>query len=390
MDALDRIRIIDFTWVLTGPYATRILADYGAEVIKVQPLLEEEATVWAKGYYNNWNRNKLGISLNLGKPEGITIARRLIETGDVVVENFSPRVMANWGLDYVNLKEIKPDVIMVSISAMGQTGPLRNHVGFGPSIQAFSGLTYLTGLPEQPPSGLGTSLADHVAGLFATIAVLAALEHRHQTGEGQYVDISQMEAMCALLGPTIMDYTVNGRAAKPCGNSSHRAAPHGIYRCHGDDRWCAIAVFNDKEWRAFCNVLGNPSWCRQAQFATLADRLENARELDQLTEKWTKEHTAEEVMTLLQRAGVAAGVVQDASDLAHDPQLEDRGFFVQLDHPESGKITMDGTPMKLPSSPGSFRHAAPTPGQDNDYLLSQLLGLSEEEIAMYRRENVIC
>ncbi|MFC1928599.1 CoA transferase, partial [Chloroflexota bacterium] len=189
---LHNIRILDFTWVLAGPYATRLLADFGAEVIKVQPLIASEAEDrFACGYYNTWNRNKLGITLNLNKPQGVALAKKLVGISDAVIENFTPRVMANWGLDYANLGKIKPDIIMLSMSTMGSTGPWRDYTGFGPTVQAFSGITCLTSYPGEPPSGLGYSYADHVAGLMAALALLGAIEYRHRTGEGQYIDISQ-------------------------------------------------------------------------------------------------------------------------------------------------------------------------------------------------------
>ncbi|GAI54635.1 unnamed protein product, partial [marine sediment metagenome] len=211
---------------------------------------------FARGYYNTWNRNKRGITLNLNKPQGVALAKRLVSVSDAVVENFAPRVMANWGLDYDSLKKVKPDLIMLSMSTMGQSGPWRDYVGFGPTVQAFSGITYLTSFPGKPPIGLGYSYADHIAGLVATLAVLGAIEYRQRTGEGQYIDVSQVEAMSSLLGNAIMDYTVNGGEAEPVGNISTQAAPHGVYRCHGDDRWCAIAVFSDDEWRGFCRAVG--------------------------------------------------------------------------------------------------------------------------------------
>jgi len=344
---LHNIRILDFTRVLAGPYATRILADFGAEVIKVQPLMPEAEDEFSRGYYNTWNRNKLGITLNLNKPQGVTLVRRLIGVSDAVVENFTPRVMANWGLDYPSLKKIKPDIIMLSMSTMGNTGAWRDYAGFGPTVQAFSGITYLTSFPGKPPIGLGYSYADHVAGLVAALALLGAMEYRQRTGEGQYIDLSQVEAMSSLLGSAILDYTVSGRQVEPLGNSSLQVAPHGVYRCRGDDRWCAIAVFSDEEWQGFCRALGNPPWTGDERFATLPGRLENADELDRLVEAWTREHTAEEVMTWLQEQGVVAGVVQAASDLTSDPQLRARGFFIELDHPELGKTISDGTPIKL-------------------------------------------
>ena len=387
---LHGIRILDFTWVLAGPYATRILADFGAEVIKVQPLLPEaEETAFIKGYYNTWNRNKLGITLNLNKPQGVAIARKLVSISDAVVENFTPRVMTNWGLDYESLKKLKQDIIMLSMSTMGSTGPWRDYVGFGPTVQAFSGITYLTSFPDKPPLGLGYAYADHVAGLMAVLALLGALEYRRRTGEGQFIDVSQVEAMASLLGDAILDYTRNGKTVEPVGNSSTHAAPHGVYRCRGDDRWCAITVFTDEEWQGFKRALGNPNWAEDSRFATLSGRLGNADELNGLVEEWTRQHSTEEVMTRLQEQEVAAGVVQDASDLANDPQLKQRGFFVELDHPELGKTISDATPIRLSGTPAKYHRAAPTPGQDNDYVYKQLLGMSESEVAALGERGII-
>ena len=373
---LKNVRILDFTWVLAGPYATRLLADFGAEVIKVQPLLPREEDDFARGYYNTWNRNKLGITLDMGTPDGIALAKKLVLSSDAVVENFTPRVMANWGLGYANLKAIKPDIIMLSLSTMGSTGPLRDYTGFGPTIQAFSGLTYLTAYPGGPPLGPGTAYADHIGGLFACLALLGALEYRQKTGQGQYIDVSQVEAMASLLG----DAFVPGKET---------AAPHGVYRCKGEDRWCALAVFTDEEWRGFKKALGSPPWADGKKFATLASRLKNKKNLDGLIEGWTEKHTAEEVMTLLQKDGVAAGVVQSAADLAKDPQLRQRGFFIELDHPQTGKTISDAAPVRLSDTPPGYSRPAPLTGQDNSYVYGQILGLSKGEINKLKKQGII-
>jgi len=386
---LHSIRILDFTWVLAGPYATRILADFSAEVIKVQPLLPEAEDTFSRGYYNTWNRNKLGITLNLNKPHGVALAKRLVAASDAVVENFTPRVMANWGLDYDSLKKVKPDLIMLSMSTMGGSGPWRDYAGFGPTIQAFSGITYLTSFPGKPPLGLGTSYADHIAGLVACLALLEAVEYRRKTGEGQYIDVSQVEAMASLLGDAVLDYMVNGKETEPVGNSSTEAAPHGVYRCRGDDRWCAIAVFTDEEWLGFKRALGKPPWAEDKRLATLTGRLKHSEELNRLVEGWMKKHTAEEAMALLQGQGVAAGVVQDASDLAQDPQLNERGFFIELDHPELGKTISDAVPIRLSDTPARYTRAAPVLGQDNDYVYRELLGMSQDELTELKRQGII-
>jgi benzylsuccinate CoA-transferase BbsF subunit len=371
---LKDLRILDFTWVLAGPYATRILADFGAEVIRVQPLLPQEDDAFARGYDNTWNRGKRGITLNMAKPEGVAIAKKLVAMSDAVVENFTPRVMANWGLDYENLKEIKPDIIMLSLSTMGGTGPWKDYTGFGPTVQAFSGLTYLTAYPGGPPLGPGTAHADHVAALFACLALLGALEQRRRTGEGQHIDISQVEAMASLLGDAFIP--------------PKESACSGVYRCKGDDRWCAVSVATEEEWRGLKKALGNPPWALEKKFATLSARLENKEALDALIEGWTRKHTAEEVMALLQKQGVAAGVVQDARDLAQDPQLKERGFFVELDHPELGKTISDATPIRLSDIPPRYR-PAPLTGQDNEYFYGELLGLGRGEIDRLKEQGVI-
>ena len=381
---LNNIRILDFTWVLAGPYATRLLADFGAEVIKVQPMLStEDDDAFSRGYYNTWNRNKLGVTLNLNKPEGIALAKKLAGVSDAVVENFTPRVMANWGLDYTNLKRVKPDIIMVSMSVMGQTGPWKDYTGFGPTVQAFSGMTYLTSFPGQPPTGPGFSYADHIAGLYASLALQGALEHQQRTGEGQFIDISEVEAMTSLLGDA---YIINGREPGPAGNSSTTAAPHDVYPCQGENRWCAIAVFTDEEWQGFKRALGKPAWAADKRFATLSGRVENKAELDRRVGAWTKRHTTEEVMAKLQANGVAAGVVQDAADLARDPQLKTRGFFI--DRPEIGKL-VDASPIRLSETPAGYSRPAPTQGKDNDYVYGKLLGMSEKEMAELREKGVI-
>jgi len=391
-DMLRELRVLDFTWVLAGPYATRILADFGAEVIKVQSQKTARgAELNTTGYFNTWNRNKLSITLDLSRPEGRELALKLVGVSDVVMENFTPRVMPNWGLGYENLERVKPDLIMVSMSGTGQAGPWKDLVAFGPTIQALSGITYLTSFTPDSPVGLGYSYADHVAGLFAALAVLAALEYRDRTGEGQYIDISEYEAMCALLGPAIMDYSVNHNPVTPQGNLPDYtlAAPYGCYRCLGDDEWCVIAAFTDEEWHNLCRVIGNPPWTKEVRFSTLWQRRQHIEELNKLLERWTSQHSPEEVMSLLQGVGIPAGVVKDAHELAEDPQLAARGFFVQALHPVLGKTNFDGTPIRLSRTPAKFRRAAPLLGQDNRYVFQELLGMGKQELAKYIKDGVI-
>ena len=392
LDALHGLRVLDFTWVLAGPYGTRILADFGAEVIKVQSQKTAQGTESnATGYFNTWNRNKLSITLDLSRPEGRELALKLVRISDVVIENFTPRVMSNWNLSYDNLKQVRPDIIMLSMSGMGQTGPWRDFAAFGPTIQALSSITYLTSFAPDTPIGLGYSYADHVAGLLAALAVLAALEYRNRTGEGQYIDISEYEAMSTLLGPALMDCTANHSAVIPQGNTPDYtlAAPYGCYQCQGEDRWCVIAVFSEEQWHALCHILGNPPWTKESKFSTLAQRKEHAAELDELLTLWTAKHSPEEITERLQEVGIAAGVVKDAHDVAQDPQLSARNFFVEASHPSLGKTIFDSTPIRLERTPARFQRAAPLLGQDNHYVYQELLGMGEQELLRYIEDGII-
>jgi crotonobetainyl-CoA:carnitine CoA-transferase CaiB-like acyl-CoA transferase len=391
-EILKGLRILDFTWVLAGPYATRMLGDFGAEVIKVQTKkitggVESNLT----GYFSHWNRNKRSIALDMSQPGAKEIVLRLARISDVVIENFSTRVMSNWGVDYEKLKEVRPDIIMVSMSAMGKTGPWKDFIGFGPTLQALSGLTYLTSFAQGPPLGLGYAYADAVAGLHAVLAILAALEFRDRTGKGQFVDLSQYEAMCTLLGPSLLDASVNHEEIFPQGNHSDSvpAAPYGCYQCSGVDRWCVIGVFNEGEWENLCNILGRPDWTKEERFSDLGKRKENKEDLDGLLEQWTLQHSPEEVVNLLQQGGVAAGVVQNAQDLANDPHLMARDFFIPLEHPVLGKIVADASPIRFKRNKRDKWEAAPLLGEDNQYVYTELLGFTEDELSSYIERGII-
>lgn len=389
---LDGIRVLDFTWVLAGPYATRILADFGAEVIKVQSKTTAGgAESNLSGYFNTWNRNKRSITLDMSHPEAREMASKLTAISDVVIENFSPRVMANWGLNYEKLKDVKADLIMVSLSAMGQSGPWRDFVAFGPTIQAVSGLTYLTSFTEDSPMGPGYSYADPIAGLYTTFAVLAALENRDRTGQGEYIDISEYEALCTLLGPALLDVSCNDKELLPQGNRSDHlpAAPYGCFRCLGTDRWCVIAVFSEEEWQALCNAMGKPDLICEEKFSTLSKRKANREELDKLIGTWTASHQAERLVDLLQEKGVPSGVVQNAEDLAKDPHLAARRFFIQLEHPVLGSTTSDTSPIKFKGETQFEWKAAPLLGEDNRYVYLELLGLTEMELSSYIEKGII-
>jgi crotonobetainyl-CoA:carnitine CoA-transferase CaiB-like acyl-CoA transferase len=389
---LEGIRVLDFTWILAGPYATRMLADFGAEVIKVQSKLTATgAESNETGYFAAWNRNKLGITLDMSLPAARELALELVSKSDVVMENFTPRVMDNWGLGYGKLRQVKPDLVMVSLSGFGHTGPWRYYAALGQTVQALSGLTSLTAYDAGTPDGIGLAYADHISGLYAALAVLAALRRRDSSGEGAYVDISEYEAACSLLGPAFMDLSLNGHVALPVGNRSEgqSAAPQGCYRCKGEDRWCVISVSTEEEWQSLCSVMHEPELAGQDRFLSLQARLANYEELDELIGKWTSNYPPEKVMRILQEAGVPAAMVNDARDLTRDPGLEERGFFVEMDHPKLGRISADANPIKLNLTPAQYRKAAPLLGEDNRHVFIDILGMDVERFEACVKEGII-
>ena len=381
--------------MVAGPVAVRILADQGAEVIKIERRDTLDLGTRRGGFSGNLHRGKESTVVNMADPRGIEIAQKLAAISDVVIDNFSARVMRNWGLDYESLKKIKPDIIAVSMSGFGHTGPHKDYVSYGPTLQALSGYTLQMRHPGHEPAGWGYSYADMTGGYSGALAVLMALWHRKQTGQGQFVDLAQFEAISSLVGPGLLDILNNQTPRnQPVGNRSQEApaAPHGVYRCKGDDRWCAIAVFTETEWQSLCRVLGQPAWTRETRFASLADRLQHQDALDGYIEAWTQQHTAEEVMARLQEAGIAAGVVANGEDLDRDPQLRARGYWAQLPAQENGKtenVILDGPPFKLSKTPGYVAAPGPLLGEHTDSVLRRLLNYSDQQIAQLKAERVI-
>ncbi len=389
--ALAGVRILDFTWVVAGPVATRILADQGAEVIKIERRDSLDLGSRRGGFTGNLFRGKDSTVINMADPRGREVARQLVAVSDVVIDNFSARVMHNWGMDYESIRQIKPDIIAVSMSGFGHTGPQKDYVSYGPTLQALSGYTLLMRHPEKEPAGWGYSYADMAGGYSGALAVLMALWHRKRTGQGQFVDLSQFETISSIVGPTLLNVLVNNATIAPFGNRSQEApaAPHGVYCCAGTDRWCAITVFTEHEWQAFCRVLGDPAWTKDPRFTSLAGRLEHHDALDRCVETWTQQHTPEDVMTLLQQAGVAAGVVANGEDMDRDPQLRARGYWAQVKTPEGDEVVLDGTPVKLSATPGYIAAPGPLLGEHTDAVLRRLLGYSDEHLAQLKAERVI-
>ena len=405
---LAGIRVCDLTWIIAGPTATRVLADFGAEVIRVEhgqaidairlgrPIVGDQPTLNNSGFFNYFNRNKKSILLNVRHPMGMDVLKRLIAASDVVVENFSSGIMASWELDYPQLREIRPDIIYCSISGFGHSGRDRAFTTWGPTAQALSGLTFTSGLPGKPPAGWGYSYMDHTAGYTAATAIMMALHHRNLTGEGQHIDISQVEAGIVLNGPAVLDYTVNGRSWRregmPPGNRAWEPAiaPHNTYRCRGEDRWIAVAVTHDGEWEALVRALDEPGWARDPRFATNEGRLAHQDELDSHIAAWAAEQDDYAAMELLQAAGVRAGVCQKASDrFERDPQLAARDWWHRLAHPELGDCDYDGIVPKLSRTPGQLRSASPMLGADTWEVLAEVAGMSADEIAEHEAAGVL-
>lgn len=414
---LAGVRVADFCWMGVGSVATRMLADYGAEVIKIEnrrrldtprklPIYkgvvrsygEEDANPDPNkgGLFNNYCRSKLGITLDMSHPEGRALADDLIRSSSVVTENFAPGVMERWGLTYDALRELRPDVIFARMSGYGHSGPNHEYRSYGPVVQAVAGMTFMSGLPDREPSGIGLSLMDNQAAYYNSAALLTAIFHRMVTGEGCEIDVSAVEAGVTLLGSDMLDVSVNDRRTRrpgyPAGNRLEhpQAAPHGVYPCRGEDRWVAVAVFDDADWALLVEAMGSPEWATQPRFAGRAERFAAQDELDRRVSDWTSGRERHDVMTMLQNAGIAAAAVQDPSDLAeHDPQIAARGTFFELDHPVIGPALFEGSPMTLSRTDADLWRSAPLLGEDNDYVFGDILGLDADRRAQLSEAGVI-
>jgi benzylsuccinate CoA-transferase BbsF subunit len=399
---LNGIRVADFSWVWAGPYCTMHLAYLGAEVIKIESLarldLMRRLPIAPRGIkpgfdssgpFNQWNQGKKSIRLNLGKAEGIALAKELIQQCDVVIDNFATGVMEGMGLGYEDLKKLKPDVIVVSISGYGHTGPLKDYMGYGPAIPPLTGLSALTGYPGGPPQELGVSIGDPNAGITAAVTICAALAARKRTGHGQYIDVSLWSAAAVLAAEGWMEYAMNGVEPPRQGNRDRWMAPHNCFRCLGEDTWVTIACGTEEEWQTLCRVTGHAHWVEDPRFRTASDRKVHEDELEQLITAWTTQHDRWEITTLLQGAGIAAFPSMSSKDLAEDVQLNTRGFFARLPHPEVGVQAHTGIPWLLTNAPNGVRSSAPLLGQHTDEVMRDVLGYREEDIARLKEQQVL-
>ena len=391
----EDIKVADFTWAIAGPLITKYLADFGATVIKVEspnhpdivrltaPYTGHTPSMNKSGYFALYNSNKYSIAINLSNPQGMEIVRRLIKWADVVTESFTPGVMEKFGLGYENLKEINPGIIMCRTSIHGETGPFAKQPGLGYQISGFLGFPLLVGWPDRSPLPMPVAYTDYVAFQFGTVALIAALDYRRRTGKGMYLDLAQVEASIHFLSPVILDYAVNSRLPERKGNSSSHEVPHGVYRCQGDDEWCAISISKDRQWQAFVKAMGNPSWAAESKFGDFLSRKQNEEALNKLIEEWTVIFTPAELMAELQSVGVPCSVVAKGEWLINDPHLRERGYYRELEHPEMGNALASSQPFKMSKTPAELVMPAPCLGEHCEFVCKEILGMSDDEFVEY-------
>ena len=403
---LDGYRVLDFGWVLAGAVPGMILADMGAEVIKVEsrqrmdymrlgrPIIGDHPDPEQNPMFHNVNRGKRSITLNTTRPEAVELARRLASQCDVVIENFSPGVMQRLGLDYETLSRDNPRLVMASITSNGQTGPLRDLRAYAPSIGALSGLDSTMGYEASDgeggrPLGLKHAYADLCGALHAVFAITSALHQRTRTGRGQYIDVSMLRATVATMGAGLMEYELTGRVPQPRGNFDPVMAPYDNYPCQGDDEWVSVAVRTEEEWRGLVNAMGSPAWADEPIFASRYSRLNHRRELDARLSEWTKAQTAWDAAELLQANGVAAFPVLDAEGRLFNPHFQERGLYSEIEHPALGAEPVFNLMWQLSRTPPRIQRHAPLLGEHNSEVFCGLLGLQEAEVSRLQEEQVI-
>lgn len=402
---LHGVRVADFTRDLAGAHCPCLLGLLGAEVIKIESTRRPDPTRtlarffgWKRGAsmegldsspeFCHVNLNKLSVTLDLTQPKGAELARRIVAISDVAVDNFRPGVMARLGLDYETLRKVKPDIIALATCGWGATGPERANASYAPIFAAVGGLSHLTGYPDLPPPTVRT-LPDASAAGMAAFAIITALVHRQATGEGQYIDFSSVENIIALVGDAVVEHSLTGVVPGCRGNQDEALVPHGTYRCQGDDRWVSIAAADGPEWEALCRTVGHPEWLQDPRFNPHQERLRHREALDRLLGEWTAARTAEEASARLQAAGVAAVPAYNNDQLCQDAHLKERGYFTQVEHPVIGKHTVLRPPWLLSETPAAITSPGPLMGEHNNYVLGELLGLSQEEIERLVAEQVV-
>lgn len=404
---LQGIRVADFSWVWVGAVSTMLLAFLGAEVIRIESSVRPDTMRLITGatvpvdpripptkydpMFVHVNEEKLSVSINLREPEGAELAKKIVAKSDIVVENFSPGVMDEFGLGYEELKKVKPDIIMISASSCGQFGPDRDFPGYDPCFAAFGGLAHLTGYPDDTPQII-MGPNDIRAGLYIVLAALIALTRRQRTGKGQYIEQSDRDTVCVGIGDVLVDYIMNGRVQSRMGNLDPYMAPHNVYRCRGSGKqWVSIAIANNEEWEAFCHAISHPDWLADDRFADPLSRWNNRDELDKLIEGWTINHSKFEVMHKLQKVGVAAVACYDPNspDIFADTNLRDRESWIQVEDPELNPRWTIAPMWRFSETPATITRHAPLLGEDNDYVFSEVLKMPKAEIQRLKEEKVI-
>ena len=403
---LQSVRIVEMGQLIAIPSAMKWLGDMGAEVIRLESVQRLESYRTDSLYHNDvdgdfWNRganfyeqnrNKLGLTLDLSREEGRTVLRDLIAITDVFAENFTPRVIRNFGLEYQDLRRIRPDIIMLSSTGYGFDGPWANFGATGPATEGAAGLAYMTGYKDGGPVMSEIPYTDYTAGEHTVTAVMLALMHRLNTGRGQFIDVSQTQTCSATIPEALLDWTVNHRVQPRLGNEDPAMSPHGCYPCAGDDRWIAIAVDSDAAWLGLCRVMGRADWAADARYGDVISRLDRRVELDRMLGFETRQHDNHDLMMRLQAEGVAAGAVMDSKDLLFNEHLTARGFYEVIEHhSDTGMppLPYPSRPWKLLGTPAVEPKAAPIMGEHNRELLGGLLGKTEEQIVELEAADVI-
>jgi benzylsuccinate CoA-transferase BbsF subunit len=403
--ALEGLKVLDFCWVAAGPMTTKYLAEHGATVVRVESAKRPESLRRAapyggdgspginrSGYFANYNGNKYGLTMDMRHARARELVLRIVSTwADLVTENFTPGTMEGWGLGYKDLKHVNPQIMMFSASMLGRGGPMEKQPGFGAVLSSLAGLTNITGWPDRGPVNPYGAYTDFIVPRFAVASILAALDYRRRTGQGIHLDMSQLETSLHFSAPLLLDYAINGTEPSRKGNRDAGAAPHGVYPCQGEDRWIAIACFSDAEWHALRQVIASAgaSWAEQDGFDSLLDRKAAEDQLDELMATWTRGWDAKALMQTLQRAGVPAGMVNDTRGLFEDDQLQHRGHFQYLDHAEIGRYASERSEFNLSDTPGKLHRPAPMMGEHTEYVLRELVGLTEQEYLSFKADNVL-
>ena len=397
---LQGVRIADFGQIIAVPYTAQILAWLGAEVVLIEteqrlttriwpPFAEAEPGVNRSGGFNMVNSSKMSCTLNLRDPEGVGLAEQIISVSDVVVENYSSGTMDRMGLGYRNVRSLRPDVIYLSLGAFGRTGPMKNLVGFHSVINLFSGLASVTGHKDSHPRIMGGLFPDAFSGCYCVLAVLEALYHRADTGEGQHIEVAMTEALATLLPEAVMEYTLDGTEPDRVGNRHKEKAPHNVFRCQGEENWVAISVEDDSQFKALARVAGNPGWSDDPRFAKSEARLKHPDELELLIQEWAAGMQVQEVVQKLQNAGVPAGPVLDSAQVLSDPHMVNRGFVQYPDHSVVGPRPLGALPWTVDGGQPGVARSAPLFGEHNVKVLQELLQVPDIEFKRLMENGVI-